>query len=114
MAKPFYGIFPKPVKKKKKRPKNNKRIDEYIPCERCGKMAESTHEVFFGNPARQISIDNGWQEKLCTKCHEKAHSDVIFRRLMQSEWQEKIMRENNWNLERWRKETGFKNYIEYL
>jgi len=114
MAKTFYGSFEKPKKAKKKKPKNNKRITEYIECERCHAQAEETHEVFFGNPARQVSIENGWQEKLCKLCHQRVHSDIMFRRLMQSEWQEKIMYEKGWTIDDWRKNTGFKNYIGYL
>jgi len=106
----FEGAFPF-EKKKKKPPKNNKRITEYIECERCGGQATSTHEIWFGNPDRQTSINNNWQEKLCLKCHELMHNDEVFRKLAQSEWQERIMHERGWTIQDWRDNTGIKNYL---
>ena len=111
MAKEFTGSMFKTKSKKKPKPKTNKRITEYIPCERCGGIGTQTHEIFFGNPNRQKSIEMGFQEVLCKQCHDKVHSDVIFRRLMQSECQEKTMHARGWTIQDWRDNTGIKNYL---
>jgi len=127
MAKEFYGSFEKPKKAKKKKPKNNKRITEYIPCERCQMYpAVETNEVFEGN-FRQWSIKHKAQEKVCMKCHKLFHKGGDFYRLVKSEHQERIMRENNLKTKQdWfdytatklagkpKEGTSLKNYIDYL
>ena len=76
---------PKPTYKKKKKPKNNPVPTENCNCALCGewKLCE-THEVYNGNPNRQISIKNGYQVKLCKTCH----IDVTENREYTLEWQE--------------------------
>lgn len=42
--------------------------------ERCylcnGKYNLETHHIFFGNPGRRISDDNGFTVRLCADCHK--------------------------------------------
>lgn len=45
-------------------------------CELGGTLVR--HEVYFGNPGRQISKRHGFWVCLCPKCHGKAHSERKF------------------------------------
>lgn len=51
--------------KSKRNPKPT--IDDI--CSVCGKPYAHTHEVFFGTANRRISIEQGFQEKLCAWHH---------------------------------------------
>jgi len=76
---------PKPTYKKKPKAKNNPVPTEEHICVLCCKVCLcETHEVYNGNPNRQISIKNGYQVKLCKTCH----IDVTENREYTLEWQE--------------------------
>ena len=50
---------------------------ELYMCEVC-KMAPAvtTHEVYYGTANRKISIKNGFQVKICPRCHDAAHYKI--------------------------------------
>lgn len=69
--------IPKPPKKKKKRKKQNGWKDKPNRC--CyytGQPYAERHELFYGNPNRQISIDHGFQVDLCPPIHQLFHGQV--------------------------------------
>lgn len=47
---------------------------EVYMCEVCeDNVAVTKHEVYYGTADRQISIDNGFQVRICPLCHNAAH-----------------------------------------
>lgn len=68
---------PKPAPKKKKRRKQNGWKDKprrY--CVYTGQPYAERHELFYGNPDRQKSIDHGFQVDLCPPIHQLFHGQV--------------------------------------
>ncbi len=51
-------------------------IDDFIPCENCGRKAVDIHHVIFKSHSGTNDIDN--LVSLCRPCHEKAHNDYQF------------------------------------
>lgn len=43
-------------------------------CWICGKSYSQTHEIFYGNGKRQLSIQYGQQVKLCNDHHRQVHA----------------------------------------
>lgn len=103
--------FEKPKKSRKKsRHITNPRIKENIPCEICLlKRAVETHEVFNGSN-RNKSIKYKAQMYLCSECHEDWHRHRIDVSRFKREHQLRIMKENDWNIEKFIQEFG-KNHI---
>jgi hypothetical protein len=50
---------------------------ELYMCEVCGMSpAVTTHEVYYGTANRKVSIKNGFQVKICARCHDAAHYKI--------------------------------------
>ena len=62
--------FPKPTYKKKKPIYNGYKDKAERTCYYCKTYGAQRHEVYGGNPNRQISIREKFQVDLCEKCHE--------------------------------------------
>jgi len=90
---------PKPIYKKKPKPKNNPVPTEESMCVLCGgwKLCE-THEVYGGNPNRQISIKNGYQVSLCRTCHIDVTENREYTLKKQEFWKNlyQRMQESTW------------------
>lgn len=106
------GLMYEKPKKKKKRSNHitNPKITEPTICELCHKQwATQTHEVFGGNN-RNKSIHYGAQLKVCLWCHDNWHQYRFAVLPHKQWWQNHIMNEEDWDLDRWRKEFG-KNWF---
>ena len=87
------NTYPKPLKKKKHRAKNNPRPTIDSICEICGERFAELHEIFPGKN-RQLSIKYKMQIHLCPLHHrighEAIHNNIIFRDKMQKKHQKKF------------------------
>ena len=98
-------MYEKPKKHKQKSTHHsNKRITEYFPCE-CGRTATQTHE-WFGNSKRTKAAKMGAQSKLCGECHRWYHEKKDRWLPHQIKHQERIMIEQKWGREDWKREFG--------
>lgn len=68
-------MFPKPEHKKKNKALNNPVPTENDTCWICQKPYAQTHEIFYGNGKRQLSIKYGQQVKLCNEHHRQVHKN---------------------------------------
>lgn len=68
--------FPKQATKKKKKKQNGWKDKQSRCCRYTGQHHAERHELFYGNPLRQISIDNGFQVDLCQPVHALFHGRV--------------------------------------
>lgn len=68
--------YPKPQTKKKKKKQNGWKDKPKRHCYYTGLPGAERHELFYGNPLRQISIDNGFQIDLCMPIHKLFHGIV--------------------------------------
>lgn len=89
-----FNPVPKPEKTKKKRKKQNgyaNKAERY--CHYCGTAYAERHEVYGGNPNRQISIDHGFQVDLCQKCHLEIEENITDRAKERNDyWESSINR----------------------
>jgi hypothetical protein len=73
-----FNPVPKPAADKPKRKKQNgykekgSRTCLYHP----DRHAAERHEVYGGNPNRQISIEHGFQVDLCPECHKEMQDNI--------------------------------------
>ena len=91
---------PKPTYKKKPKPKNNPVPTEESMCVLCLKVCLcETHEVYGGNPNRQISIKNGYQVSLCKTCHIDVTENREYTLEKQELWKKlyQVMQETAWH-----------------
>ncbi|MCI7300998.1 MAG: hypothetical protein SOR93_14165 [Clostridiales Family XIII bacterium] len=68
--------YPKPATKKKKRKQNGWKDKPKRHCYYTGRPYAERHELFYGNPLRQISISHGFQVDLCMPIHKLFHGIV--------------------------------------
>lgn len=68
--------YPKPQTKKKKKKQNGWKDKPKRHCYYTGRPYAERHELFYGNPLRQISIDNSFQVDLCQPIHALFHGKV--------------------------------------
>lgn len=72
-----FNPVPKPAPDKPKRKKQNGwkgKAERH--CYYCGTPYAERHEVYGGNPNRQISIDHGFQVDLCPECHKEMQDNI--------------------------------------
>jgi len=83
-------MIPKP-KHRRRRPKNNPKPTASDFCAVCGRPYAETHEVFFGNGKRELSILYRLQVNLCSEHHTGMtgpHLNREFDLQLKREWQE--------------------------
>lgn len=72
-------------------------------CYICGRYLTLERHHVFGGARRSISEKYGAVAELCHYCHNEPPNGVHFnkanRLALQSEFQRKLMRENNWTVE---------------
>lgn len=94
-------------------------MNEYETCFLCRKNTYSdpleTHEIFFGNPNRKLSIQYGLQVRLCgAECHRLGKNSVHMNKEVDQKLKEygqnKFMQEQNATIEDFIKIFG-RNYI---
>ena len=61
--------IPKPGNKKKEKLTNGYKNKSNRTCHYCNTSGAERHEVYGGNPNRQISIKHQFQVDLCQECH---------------------------------------------
>lgn len=71
-----FNPVPKPVDKPKKRKQNGWKDKSERYCYYCKTANAERHEVYGGNPNRQISINHGFQVDLCPKCHKEMQDNI--------------------------------------
>lgn len=68
--------LPKPREKKRRKKHNGWKDKPNRRCYYTGQPNAEKHELFYGNPLRQISIDHGFQVDLCQPIHALFHGRV--------------------------------------
>ncbi len=68
--------IPKPKDLKKKKKVNGYKHKASRVCYYCDTYGAERHEVYGGNPNRQISIDHGFQVDLCSECHREMEANI--------------------------------------
>lgn len=71
--------IPKPESATKKKKQNGYKNKASRYCYYCKTAKAERHEVYGGNPNRQISIDHGFQVDLCPACHEEMQRNITER-----------------------------------
>ena len=90
-------------------------IKECYLCQRNGNGDPLDKHHVFSGPNRKLSTKYGAVVYLChDRCHENGpeavHRNAAVNRKLQAEWQERLMEENGWTVDDFRKVFG-KNYI---
>ena len=84
-------------------------------CYMCGRYAQLEHHHVFGAARRKISDKYGAVVALCHDCHNEPPDGVHFnktnRLALQAEYQQKLMKENNWTVRDFIELFG-KSYIQ--
>lgn len=78
-------------------------------CELCGARASETHHIFNG-ALRKKSEEYGATIRLCRECHDAIHKNDAFRENLKAQYQQKIMDEQGWSIEDFRK-VFYKSYL---
>ena len=78
-------------------------------CELCGARASETHHIFNG-ALRKKSEEYGATIRLCRECHDAIHKNDKFREKLKAQYQQKIMDEQGWSIEDFRK-VFYKSYL---
>ena len=88
---PYYNscTIPKPIDKKKPKLTNGYKNKASRICYYCDNAGGERHEVYGGNPNRQISIKHQFQVDLCQDCHEEIEANITDRAKERNEYWQK-------------------------
>lgn len=86
----FYSKMPlpnPPARKKKRKKQNGWKDKPNRYCHYTGRPYAERHELFYGDPLRQISIEHGFQIDVCWPIHKLFHGQVDKEGLKSIGWQ---------------------------